>query len=214
MPPSPFPEPPCGSGTVTSCLWTLAPPQNRAQRSESLQEHWQSVASDHSGPWHRVGVTEQSALQPKQRQEAVRWARRERVLARPARCRGWDPLGFQPPPGLPAHPTGAETQGGARARASCPSQAGPGQPKPHGASSAGPGPPAARQALPATASVSSCEEGPSHTPRGLHPGSLGARRHKRRSSSPPTQHLLCRHQGKTQDPTRSPEHARLQARAG
>ena len=199
MPPSPFPEPPCGSGTVTSCLWTLASPQNRAQRSASLQEHWQSGRVTLA----RGGCDGTERLT----------ARRGRALP-PARCRGWDPLGFQPPPGLPARPTGAETQGGARARAGCPSQAGPGQPKPHGASSAGPGPPAARQALPATASVSSCEEGPSQTRRGLHPGTLGARRHKRQSSSPPTRHLLCRHQGKTQDPTRSPEHARLRARAG
>lgn len=102
-----------------------------------------------------------------------------------ARCRGWDPLGFQPPPGLlPACPRGAETQGQAEARASCPSRAGPGQPDLHRTSSVGPGPPAARQTPSTPASVSLCEEGLSQTPRGPPPGSLGARRRKRQPPLP------------------------------
>lgn len=49
----------------------------------------------------------------------------------------------------------------------------------------GPGPPTARQALPARASVSSCEEGPEARPQeALLQGAIGARRRERQSSSP------------------------------
>lgn len=144
------------------------------------------------------------------------WARREQVLAPPARCGGWDPLGFQPPPGLlPACPRRAETQGRAEARASCPSWAGPGQPDPHRASSVSPGPPAARQTPPTPASVSSCEKGPSQTPRGPPPGSLVARRRKRQSPSPPHPTPAAQTPGEDSGPQQDAlGTARLQAHAG
>lgn len=129
------------------------------------------------------------------------------MLAPPARCGGWDPLGFQPPPGLlPACPRRAETQGRAEARASCPSWAGPGQPDPRRASSVSPGPPAARQTPPAPASVSSCEKGPSQTPRGPPPGSLVARRRKTVPLPSPSDTCCADTRGRFGTPTRRPGH--------